>query len=93
MKAVFPAVACLVSFLLPQASLCAPDRITSDGKTSGSQGRVSHQMNQPPPEPPDRYKLSQERIDEITNLFKDAQQELVHRNGQSSGPAPHPGDK
>jgi hypothetical protein len=46
---------------------------------SGADQWVSHQMNQPPPDTRDKYAISQDRIDEIKQLYIQAQKELEEK--------------
>jgi len=41
---------------------------------------MSHQMHQPPPDPNDRYRISDQLLDEIRDLYVQAKRELEAKN-------------
>ncbi len=50
---------------------------TSDGQW------VSHQMNQPLPDKPARYKMSQARVDDIRHLYELAKKEIASKQSDA----------
>jgi hypothetical protein len=59
-------------FTLPAYSQGVP---TPAGNTDRPQLWMSHQMNQPGPEPAQKYKISQKLVDEIRQLYLQAKKE------------------
>lgn len=71
-----------IMLLLCMALACIP--VQAQTRTSGDSDSptrwLSHQMNQPPPESAARPKLSQERIDEIRQLYELAKTETKKKS-------------
>jgi len=70
-------------FLVPVVLVCmatAKDPAYSESSPQPSPATsrqwVSHQMNQPPPDPSERYRISDDMLDEIRELYALAQKEL-----------------
>ena len=61
---------------LPLASNRAPAQSTPQPNTPPADNQwLSHQMNQPPPADNAKYSISQERVDEIVQLYQQAKKE------------------
>jgi hypothetical protein len=56
---------------------------TADGNGNSNQW-TSHQMNQPPPAPRNRYKISPDRMDEIRELYISAKKELKKKGKKTA---------
>lgn len=54
------------------------------GKSVSPDPGASHQMNQPSPEPPKKFELSQQRIDEIRQLYLEAKKEIEAKQAHPS---------
>ncbi len=54
----------------------AQAQVTQPQDSRSSDQWVSHQMNQPPPGAGDKYKVSQDRLDEIQQLYLQAKKDL-----------------
>ncbi|MGO9121736.1 MAG: hypothetical protein ACLQPD_29515 [Desulfomonilaceae bacterium] len=61
----------------------APAQVTSQNPPATDQW-VSHQMNQPPPGT-DKYSISQQRLEEIRQLYLQAKQELEKKTDKKPG--------
>jgi hypothetical protein len=48
---------------------------------------MSHQMNQPPPDSGKRYKISQERLEEIRQMFLEAEKDLKKKSANTTAPS------
>ena len=63
----------------PQIAPVPPQQPAQQPPQSGGSGApnqwVSHQMNQPPPPTSERHKISQDRIDELQQLYELARKE------------------
>jgi len=60
-----------------------PAQVTSQNPPATDQW-VSHQMNQPPPGT-DKYSISQQRLEEIRQLYLQAKQELEKKTDKKPG--------
>jgi len=70
----------LFVILLLVCVCCSVDRAAAQqtpdqGDSASPKQWLSHQMNQPPPPQSDRFKISQDRIDEIQQLYESARKE------------------
>jgi hypothetical protein len=83
------AFACLIRFIAAVA-LCwlpAPAEAQSNQRTGGANPDqwISHQMNQPPPTQ-DKNAVSQDRLDEVRDLYLQAKQEAEKKTaGRDNG--------
>jgi hypothetical protein len=59
-------------------------QVTSQNPPATTDQWVSHQMNQPPPGT-DKYSVSQNRLDEIRQLYLQAKQELEKKSDKKPG--------
>jgi hypothetical protein len=59
-------------------------QVTSQNPPATTDQWVSHQMNQPPPGT-DKYSISQNRLDEIRQLYLQAKQELEKKSDKKPG--------
>jgi hypothetical protein len=70
----------LFVILLLVSVCCSVDRAVAQqtpdqGDPASPKQWLSHQMNQPPPPQSDRFKISQDRIDEIQQLYESARKQ------------------
>jgi hypothetical protein len=59
-------------------------QVTSQNPPATTDQWVSHQMNQPPPGT-DKYSISQNRLEEIRQLYLQAKQELEKKTDKKAG--------
>lgn len=69
------------SFSIGFSSLTYSQTGNPQNLSKSSEQWISHQMNQPPPETRDKYVISQEQIEEIKQLYLQAQKELDAKLG------------
>lgn len=79
MKIILLGVVGLLISALPGAPLSASGQAALQARGGNSDQWVSHQMNQPPPDSGNRYQLSDAMIDEIRQLFLQAQKEIAEK--------------
>ncbi len=65
----------LVALLSTQCNIASAQTTSQNAPANADQWQ-SHQMNQPPPGGNDRYSVSQDRLNEIRQLYLQAKQEL-----------------
>jgi hypothetical protein len=75
MKSVLPLI-CLVAMIFVFSLSTAQAQAVQPSAPSSSNQWISHQMNQPPPGTGDRYHISKDRLDEIQQLYRQAQKEM-----------------
>jgi hypothetical protein len=85
MKSLFFAVCGLLTISLCCLAQPGLAQAPSKGKSGSPDPWASHQMNQPSPEKPRKFGLSQERIDDIRQLYLEAKKELEAKQAR---PAP-----
>ena len=74
MKSVLPLL-CLMAVIITCSAVCAQAPVVQPPDSRSSDQWVSHQMNQPPPGSGDKYTVSQDRLDEIQQLYLQAKKE------------------
>lgn len=72
------------SFFFVMTSVSVPAGAQSTGQSAqpNPQQYMSHQMHQPPPDPNERYRISEQLIDEIRELYMLARKEAAGKTRQ-----------
>jgi hypothetical protein len=76
----------LVTMTIFFSAYPARAQVTSQNPPATTDQWLSHQMNQPPPGT-DKYSISQNRLEEIRQLYLQAKQELEKKTDKKPGDA------